>query len=246
MTHEPAESFFFKRFSLQHRRSTLKIGTDSVLLAAVARVESVSSVLDIGCGCGVITFCIADRINDTDTPHCHLTGIDIDVPSIEEANLNLNTFPHRTSQTIDFINISLQKYAKSANRLFNLIVANPPFFNQDLKPDNARKQQGKHRDGQLPFEDLVAGVDSLLQASGLFYLILPPAENEEFKKKAISRLFLQEDWHVFPRAGKPMHRVISVYTRLDTEYLGHKELYIRDFDGKYTSEYKQLTENLYL
>ena len=46
--------FQFKNFALSHEHSTLKIGTDSVLLASVVPVAGFRTVLDIGCGCGVI------------------------------------------------------------------------------------------------------------------------------------------------------------------------------------------------
>ena len=71
--------FTFSHFSLHHERSTLKIGTDSVLLGALTPLENVKSVLDIGCGCGIIAFCIGYRLSVQSTAHRQIiTGIDPD------------------------------------------------------------------------------------------------------------------------------------------------------------------------
>ena len=79
--------FDFKHFSLFHSKSTLKIGTDSVLLASVVPVNQISSLLDIGCGCGVISFCLAHKMALPDiNVKQKITGIDIDGKSVEEAS----------------------------------------------------------------------------------------------------------------------------------------------------------------
>ncbi|MDE5658347.1 MAG: methyltransferase [Muribaculaceae bacterium] len=56
--------FHFKQFSLSNSLSAMKVGTDGVLLGAWARVPVAAadrSVLDVGCGTGVIGLMIAQR-----------------------------------------------------------------------------------------------------------------------------------------------------------------------------------------
>lgn len=55
------QPFYFKNFHLYHNNSALKIGTDSILLASVIPLQQESCILDIGSGCGVILFCLAER-----------------------------------------------------------------------------------------------------------------------------------------------------------------------------------------
>ena len=53
--------FHFKHFSLCHDRSTMKVGTDAVLLGAWVALKPDDWVLDIGTGCGVIPLMLAQR-----------------------------------------------------------------------------------------------------------------------------------------------------------------------------------------
>ena len=45
-----ARPFHFKHFSLYHHRSTLKVGTDAILLGRWTEVKPTDVVLDIGTG----------------------------------------------------------------------------------------------------------------------------------------------------------------------------------------------------
>ena len=128
--------FHFKQFALEHERSTLKIGTDAVLLAALTAVDSAQTVLDIGCGCGVIAFCLAQKLADSlDDPQ--IFGIDVDANSIVEAQGNADRFAFLPTSCFHFEKIRLQDFVSQDNkRCYDLIVSNPPYFHGDLKPQN--------------------------------------------------------------------------------------------------------------
>lgn len=237
--------FHFKHFSLYHDRSTLKIGTDSVLLASVVPVKKATRILDIGCGCGVITFCLSYRKSLSGSPS-HLTGIDIDLHSVEEARLNRKIFPVYPGQSIEFRLSSLQQYTPLHIHDYDLIVTNPPYFSLSLKPQSIKNLKSKHRDHLLSFEDLIGNVCRLLSENGEFYLILPPAESEEFRKKAQQHLHLFYTCPIYPKPGKPFHRIISGYSKERREPYITPALYIRDVNNRYTIDYRKVTESFYL
>ena len=64
--------FKFKQFTVFHDRSSLKVGTDAVLLGAWAEVSEAKRILDIGTGSGVIALMLAQRSN------AQIDAIDID------------------------------------------------------------------------------------------------------------------------------------------------------------------------
>ena len=61
----------------------MKVGTDGVLLGALCSVESVNSVLDVGCGTGLIALMIAQR-----TRNAIIDSVEIDADAYNEALLN--------------------------------------------------------------------------------------------------------------------------------------------------------------
>ena len=57
-----SKPFRFKQFSVSQEYCAMKIGTDSVLLGAWARLDSQpNSILDIGAGTGVLALMLAQR-----------------------------------------------------------------------------------------------------------------------------------------------------------------------------------------
>ena len=138
--------FHFKHFSLYHENSALKISTDAVLLAAVTPVNQAQRVLDIGCGCGVIAYCLAwkmmkNAVNQTkDTVNQEIIGVDTDADSIADALKSKEIFPQRQIQNIHFYQQSIQDFSRDYAEKFDLIVSNPPFFVDALKPDTPQKK----------------------------------------------------------------------------------------------------------
>ena len=234
--------FHFKKFTLSHDHSTMKIGTDAVLLAALTNPHSAQSLIDIGCGCGVIAFCIAQKMAHTQ-PNATIYGIDTDQDSIEEANHNKLNYGLLNPNCFHFKHISLQDWTQQEQLpTFDLIVSNPPFFNGDLKPTDAARLKSKHRDNQLSFDDLIYGIDRLLSNNGRFTIILPVTEAIDFQKLAATKFSLSRKILIRPTAKKPPHRVVLEYTRLATPLTQESSLTIRDAENNYTTEYLQLVK----
>ena len=233
--------FHFKQFDLSHERSTLKIGTDAVLLAALTQVDSAQTVLDIGCGCGVIAFCLAQKLAEKQVIP-NIVGIDVDTDSITEAKENTERFPLLPNSSFQFEQISLQDFANQDNaHQFDLIVSNPPYFHGDLKPQDKSKLHSKHGDGQLSFQELADCVDRLLSPNGRFALILPPTEMEEFHQLTIGRWHCWKSVYIRPTASKPIFRVVLEYGH---DYHSEEEHYldIRDAKLQYTQKYLELVK----
>lgn len=233
--------FHFKKFDLAHERSTLKIGTDAILLAALTQVDSAQTVLDIGCGCGVIAFCLAQKLAENQIVP-NIVGIDVDVESVAEAHENAEHFPLLPKSCFHFEQISLQDFTNQHDgKQFDLIVSNPPYFHGDLKPQAKSKLQSKHNDGQLSFQELVDGVGKLLSPDGHFALILPPTEMAEFHQLTIGKWHCRKSVYIRPTANKPIFRVVREYC-CNNYPEKENHLDIRDSELHYTKDYLELAK----
>ena len=67
-------TFRFNQFTIDHANSSLKVGTDGVLLGAWTNVDGAKYIMDIGTGSGVIALMFAQR-----TPEdVKIIGVDIE------------------------------------------------------------------------------------------------------------------------------------------------------------------------
>jgi len=233
-------SFQFKQFVIQHDRSSMKVGTDAVLLGAWAEVEGKSRILDIGSGSGILSLMMAQRTS------AQIVGVDMDFPSVEEAILNAENSVW--GQRIQFQHTSIQQFCVEANRSsFDLIISNPPFFVNSLKSPLDRRNHSRHTD-TLSFEELVRSVLYCLTENGSFAVILPYISYEQMENQCRqSQLFCYRKLWIRPKEGKKINRVLLQFKqRKNTPFIEDKELVIRNTNNNYTNDYKILTKDFYL
>lgn len=236
--------FHFKHFSLYHEHSTLKIGTDSVLLAASIPLHHAKHILDIGCGCGIIAYCLAWRLSTFKSKQ-HFTGIDIDEASILEAQRNIEIFPNYPIQSFLFVKEKIQQWATTHNHAYDLIVTNPPYFGASLKPDCTKRLLSHHRDETLPFHELSDSICTLLSPDGKFFLILPPEEMDQFHREIDNKLYRHFILEVRSAPNKAVSRIIAGYCRQQVQTTT-KSLTILDQTGQKSKEYELCTKDFYL
>lgn len=231
-------SFRFKQFSVVDDECTMKVGTDSVLLGAWAKLPSNGNMLDVGTGCGLLALMVAQRSNAL------ITAIDIDKPSVKQAQENFTNSPW--SSRIKASVAAYQDFALSAPDTFDLIITNPPYFVNSLKAPHAPRSNARHNDG-LPFAELAALSFQLLQQSGRLCLILPVNEAELFKEKALDCGFhLTRQLSVTPVENKPPNRLLMEFSKSPADKVTAESLTIRNENGSYTNDYKEMTSAFYL
>lgn len=234
--------FRFQHFTLSHDRSTMKVGTDALLLAALCDTSRARRILDVGCGCGVVAFCAAQQaVLNSVNPVVY--GLDPDETSIAEARQNANSYPLLPAENLHFEQATVQEFAQHwQGEPFDYILSNPPFFHGDLKPDNPRHLQSRHGDGNLSFGELLESVLKILAEEGSFSLVLPIREGEAFDAIACQSLTCVRRVVVRPTERKPAHRVVLTYARTGSSCL-EEHLIIRTADNRHTPEYLQLMKD---
>lgn len=217
----------------------MKVGTDAVLLGAWVLPNGSQNILDIGTGTGIIALMIAQKSS------ANIIAIDIDENAVIQAKQNV--LESKFANQINVQLSSFQTFANSATIKFNLIVTNPPYFEQSYKSSDEQRSQARHAD-VLPFEELLDGVKKILDIKGKFCLILPRIEAEKFTLLAEKKGFqLSKLLRVKSRADKDLaKRHIMQFEFKATEF-SENTLIIEDGDRhQYTPDYIALTKDYYL
>ena len=84
------KSFQFKKFSIQQSKDVFRVGTDGVLLGAIANVQRAKKILEVGTGTGLISMMLAQRNFNTE-----IQAIDIDENAVELASKNFENSPFK-------------------------------------------------------------------------------------------------------------------------------------------------------
>ena len=225
--------FRFKEFELSNERAAMKLGTDSVLLGACVDVNGVKSVLDIGTGTGVVALMIAQRTDESSRPL--IEAIDIDLPSVEEAKDNFENSPW--ADRLRVFHSALQDYPLKE---YELIVSNPPFFDNSLLNPDSRKSGARHT-FSLSYIDILEYARQSLSPQGRLALILPAEEEKRLIRAAVS-------YSLYPRSilrlrtveRKSPKRIVIEFSKIRTETMISELTMSRD--GEYTPEYRELVE----
>lgn len=213
----------------------MKICTDAVLFGAMAPVNPGDRVLDIGTGTGVLALMAAQL------GAAKVTAVELTQAAFKEADINFHNSPW--VDRLEAVHQDIQSFALTANRQYDLIISNPPFFENHLKTVDTLRNSARHTD-QLPFADLIGIAEQLLSPQGLFYLLLPAHAVAKFSAQALAAGFYlinQTDFRGYTHneakvSALTFSRTATVFTaRLLTIYASHNvysqdsERYLADF-----------------
>lgn len=160
----PNSWFQFKQFRVQQDKCAMKVCTDACLFGSQLPVDAnIKTALDIGTGTGLLSLMYA-QLN----PNAAIDAVELDTAAAEQANENVQVSPW--SNRINVKQTAIQEY--QAKHKYDLIISNPPFFENDLQSDDAKRNLALHSTA-LTLEELFKVSQELLNAGGQFCLLLP-------------------------------------------------------------------------
>ena len=232
--------FQFKQFSLEQDRCAMKIGTDGVLLGAWAPIENNPfSILDIGAGTGVIALMLAQRSNAE-----QIDALEIDEEAYEQSVDNFENSPW--SDRLFCFHAGLDEFVEEPEDEYDLIISNPPFYTDDYRSDNEQRDLARFADA-IPFEDLIEAADLLLSENGIFAVIIPFKEEENFLALAKEyELYPLKITHVKGTPTTEIKRSLLAFSRNESVNFPIDELIIETSRHQYTAEYIAMTRDFYL
>ena len=230
--------FKFKQFTVFQDRCAMKVGTDGVLLGAWADCENAKTILDIGTGTGLIALMLAQR-----SP-AHIDAIEIDQSASEQASENVTKSPWESR--ISVLNISLQQFTEQIDKKYDLIVSNPPFFQNSLYAPDQNRTNARHN-ASLEYEDILDASLKLLSNNGMLSLILPYLEGTMFIVKAAGKgLYCVRQTNVLPNPGKTPKRLLLEFAKSKKPLVEQEIIIELNKRHEYSDAYKNLTRDFYL
>ena len=219
----------------------MKVCTDACLFGAILadkiyrEQNKVSNLLDIGTGTGLLSLQVVQK------NRLSIDAVEIDRDSYEQAQQNFSNSPW--SEKLRIYNTDILDFV--ADKKYDCIISNPPFYEGDLKSDNSKKNAAKH-DSTLKLEQLFKVIEEHLSPPGYFAVLLPYQRVDYFITLAAGFNYkVQEQWMIRPTDAHPFFRGILIFSLAPSEIV-IKEISIKDSTGNYTAEFVDLLKDYYL
>src|SRR5690606_9807640 len=176
-----SKPFQFKQFVINQNKCAMKIGTDGVLLGAWTSLKNPYSILDIGAGTGVLSLMLAQRSEALPIAIGIIDALEVDDDAYEQCVDNFESSPW--GDRLFCYHASLNEYVEEIEDKYDLIISNPPFYAEDYKSSDKSRDLARFSDA-LPFDELIDCVSQLLSDEGIFAVIIPFKEENNFVKMA--------------------------------------------------------------
>lgn len=233
--------FKFKQFTIWQNHCAMKVCTDACLFGAwvASKLNQKSiNVLDIGAGTGLLSLMLAQANNEA-----KILGLEINENAAKQAKENIDN--SLFSNQIKIKNIDAKLFETQTK--FDVIISNPPFYENDLASSSDAKNIAKHDDGLL-LKDLFKIIKNNLATSGEAFILLP------FSRKVAAELLAKQNnlgilscINVFqtPKHQNPF-RLLLHFKNDEINKVIEEKLLIKDSENNYTEEFIELLKPHYL
>ena len=223
----------------------MKVTTDACLFGAWVADEikskkvKVKNCLDIGAGTGLLSLMLAQK-----NENAFIDAIEIDKETYKQAKENITDSSWKDRITITNADVKIFSFQKK----YDLIISNPPFYENELKSEDEKRNMALHSN-ELSLERLLSIIKTSLKPESLFYLLLPYKRNDEIKKMLLEKemVFLKiilvrqsvnHDYFRILLSGKLKSSGLTE-TMID-------EISIWNDQQQYTKEFVELLKDYYL
>ncbi|MCA8884074.1 MAG: methyltransferase [Rhodobacteraceae bacterium] len=189
------DQFLGGRVTIVQPAQGFRAGIDAVLLAAAVPAQPGQSVLELGCGVGAASLCLAARVPG-------LTQAAVELQP-DYANLARRNAAHARAE-IDVFTADLQALpAPLRARSFDHVLANPPYYQRSA--GSAARDGGRDvaLAGQTPLAAWVDTATRRLRPGGCLTMIQRPDRLPDLMSALDGRLGALEVLPLLPRVGRP-------------------------------------------
>lgn len=167
----------------------MKVCTDACLFGAWVAEKvcdehwKMDNILDIGTGTGLLSLMLAQKITGA-----KINAIEVNPDAAKQAADNFQSSPWSNRLNVTEGDVKSMGNTKK----YDLIISNPPFFDNDLKSPHADRNLALHSSG-LSIDQLVRIAKNLLAENGKFAVLLPFHRAEEAEQFSRDHGFFLEE-----------------------------------------------------
>ena len=250
-----SNSFFqFKQFIIHQDKCAMKVTTDACLFGAwivnrisketfppdrLSQSAKINNCLDIGAGTGLLSFMIAQEYHDA-----NIDAMEIHEETATQAKENADALFFKNR--IHVVHADARNYSFRCK--YDLIVCNPPFYENELQSPSPEKNIAHHSQSLL-LHELLPVIKNNLHSKGFFFLLMPFKRYEEIRKlpdkyefDLLQMTFVKQSFYHDPFRVMLMgqlHSGRTIITEMD-------ELSIWDENKNYSMEFTELLKDYYL
>lgn len=225
--------FRFRQFTINQSEDVFRVGTDGVLLGALADISGKKKFLEVGTGTGLISLMLAQR-----NPHCQITAIDINEKAVLLAKENFENSPFSDRLSVmqsDFKNFN-------EDESYDLIVSNPPYFDENSSAKDAVARQKI----ELDFNDLIKKSSELIIDEGTLCVIIPFESGPEFISESRQQQFqLIRKVNIAGIIGSKPKRLILEFSKTE-KVLIEENFTVEKSPRQYSEQYIELTRDFHV
>ncbi|REE05752.1 tRNA1(Val) (adenine(37)-N6)-methyltransferase [Marinoscillum furvescens] len=234
----PNSYFQFKQFRIEQGGTAMKVTTEGCVLGAWVSKVAVGSgnVLDIGAGTGLLSLMVAQKLPDVE-----VHAVELDATAAEQARQNFEASPWNDRLVLHEGPVQDQVFADA----FELIISNPPFFNDSLRSPQEAINLARH-DSSLSQTDLLTAISRLLSSTGTAFVLYPEREALRFAELAVQQgFFVCARLDIYNSPGSKKLRTIVGLSKANRP-MHQAALHIKSPTGGYTMDFVALLKDYYL
>ena len=230
--------FQFKQFRIQQDQCAMKVCTDACILGAwfAEKIPSLSSVLDIGSGTGLLMLMLAQKNKS------EIDGIEVDLNAYKQQKENIEQSPWKNQ--LHAFPGDIRSFSFSGK--YDFIISNPPFYENDLQSVSSSRNLAMHSK-ELRLQELLLAIDANLDPGGSFGILIPYHRLNEFEGLAYElKFYPNEKLFIQQTPNHEYFRVVLHLSRNQEDFIDESTLTIQQEDGGYTNEFVELMKDYYL
>lgn len=215
--------------------------SDAVLLANTVKCNNGDTIVDFGCGNGVISLLLTAK-----TPCKNIIGIELQkqVAQLAKQNVELNNLQERVEIINDDIANAPQILGKES---VQVVVCNPPYFanSSGEKRENPQVALSRH-ESACTLEEIIKSASKILKFGGQFYMIHKTTRMAEVITYCSQNQLIPKTLTlIYPKITKKADTFVLTCKKCGKHSLAVEKLVVYEENGEMTQEAKAMYNKLY-